>query len=255
MKLGWTEEVEDCSEQRAFANKKDLWPLASKWWSNLKRRLAPDWQQGKKRRWFLHHDRLTESINEAHNASEMYSGKHISGNFRLHTEQERIEEGEGKKIEIHRCLVWWTVIHTYFWTTGACIAIVIFWEPELCPKMENKGARRTDTQQQKRRAKHRKEIPSLWPRGKMHQSLLQNCLWTARANSNGASDLETTFAFLFSLLTRLTVFSSVSHVEYTSGLGIWVCLLTFWIFFFCDCCFNYSASKEITGRHNMLLQK
>lgn len=43
----------------------------------------------------------------------------------------------------------------------ACIAIVIFWEPEPCPRMENEGEGRIDRQQQKRWANHSREIPSL----------------------------------------------------------------------------------------------
>lgn len=154
--------------------------------------------------------------------------------------------------------MWWTVIHTYVWITGACIAMVIFWEPELCPKMENKGEGRTDSQQQKKRqAKHRREIPWLWPRGKLHWSFLQKSLGTEREDSCWASNFESTSALSSYLLNGLTIFPFVSHVKYTSRLWVWVCLLIFWNFFwlFCDCCFNYSPSKEITGRHSVTLQK
>jgi len=48
VKLGSIEEVEDCSGQRALANKKAHRPLASKWWGSLKRRLAPARQHEEK---------------------------------------------------------------------------------------------------------------------------------------------------------------------------------------------------------------
>lgn len=175
---------------------------------------------GEKER-FLHHGKLMESIRKTGNGREMHSRKQISGNFRLHAEYEWIEEGGGKKMGIYRGLVWWTVIHTYVWSTGACMAMVVFWEPELCSKIDNKGEGRIDRQQQKKKqAKHRRQIPSLWPRGNLHWSFLQKSLWTEMVDSCRASNFESTSALLSYLLTGLTIFPFVSHVEHTSCLWV-----------------------------------
>jgi len=129
--------------------------------------------------------------------------------------------------------MWWAVIHTCVWSTGACIAVLISWEhtSELCSKMESKGEGRIDSQQQKKRQKkHRREIPSLWPRGNLDWSSPPKNLGTGRVNNCGASNFERNSALSSYLLTALSIFPYVSHVKYTSWFWVWVCLLTFWNF-------------------------
>lgn len=150
--------------------------------------------------------------------------------------------------------MWWTVIHIYVWRTGACIAKVIFWEPDFWSKMENKGEGIIASQQQKRQTKHGRGIPSLDWRERCTEVFYRRAYELKGLAAEGLPVLRALYRWegSYRLFCHLSAMLNILHVFAFMDLPSHF-LELFWLF--CDCCVNYSPSNEVTGRYNMPLQK
>lgn len=144
----------------------------------------------------------------------------------------------------------WTVVHTYVWSTGACIAKVIIWEPDFCPKMENKGERIIASSSRDRQNTEEKFLHLTKGKDALKFSTEELMNWKGWQlwgfqfweHLTDERSLTDCFAICQPCWIYFMSLDLSSHF-----------LELFWLF--CDCCFNYWPSKEISGRYNMPLQK